>query len=244
MLCVDIGGSAVKGGAVGAEGTLLAEPIRVPTRYPYPPESLLAAIGSIAGQSPPAARVALGFPGMVRAGLVLSAPHFVTTAGPGSRTAPDLQAAWHRFPLADRVAAALGLPCRLGNDADVQGLAAISGAGLEVVVTLGTGFGSALFLDGEPAPHLELAHHPLRKGLSYNEVVGSAALDRLGRKKWSRRVGEALDAVQALTFYDRLYIGGGNAGKLTADVAARGTVVPNADGITGGARLWLLRRVP
>ncbi|HEV7208895.1 MAG TPA: hypothetical protein VGN54_09150, partial [Mycobacteriales bacterium] len=101
-----------------------------------------------------------------------------------------------------------------------------------------------LFLDGELEPHLELSHHPLHKGKTYNEVVGDAARVKLGRKKWSGHVEEAIDAVQALIFYDRLYIGGGNAAKLTGAVASRGTLVPNADGILGGAKLWSLTRMP
>jgi len=243
-LCVDIGGSAVKGGTVDLTGALIAEAIRVPTTYPCSPEALVETIGVIARQSPPATRVSLGFPGMVRAGVVLSAPHFITRKGPGTKVDPQMKAAWDRFPLAEHVAAALGLPCRLGNDADVQGLAAIEGTGLELVITLGTGFGSAVFLDGELGPHLELSHHPLSKGKSYNEVVGEAARVKLGKSKWSKHVGEAIDAAQALVFFDRLYLGGGNAAKLAKSVAARGTVVPNADGILGGAKLWSLTRMP
>lgn len=242
-LCVDIGGSGVKGGTVGAEGALLAERVRIATTYPYPPDKLVADITAIAEQSPPAVRVSLGFPGMVRRGQVLSAPHFVTESGPGSRTVDELVRAWSYFPLAQQVAGALSLPCRLGNDADVQGLAAVTGTGLELVITLGTGVGTALFLDGEPAPHLELAHHPLRKGKTYNEVLGDAARRKAGDNKWSKRVDAMVGVVHALTYYDTLYLGGGNAQRLTDKFTRRATIIDNADGILGGAKLWSLSRL-
>jgi polyphosphate glucokinase len=180
---------------------------------------------------------------MVRRGQVLSAPHFITLKGPGTKTSPELIKAWDRFPLSDQVAALVGLPCRLGNDADVQGLAAIVGTGLELVLTLGTGVGTALFLDGEPGPHLELAHHPLRKDKTYNEVLGEAARAKAGNRKWSQRVEEMVGVIYALTHYDTLYIGGGNAKKLTKDFTQKATIVDNADGILGGAKLWSLSRL-
>jgi polyphosphate glucokinase len=242
-LCVDIGGSAVKGGTVGVNGVLIGERIRIPTTYPLTPEQLVEDIGSIAKQSAPATRVSLGFPGMVRRGQVFSAPHFITAKGPGTAIVPTLEKAWDRFPLADQVAALVGLPCRLANDADVQGLAAIKGIGLELVVTLGTGVGTALFLDGEPGPHLELAHHPLRKSKTYNEVLGEEARKKAGNRRWSKRVDEMVRVIYALTYYDTLYIGGGNASRLTKDFTGKATIVDNADGILGGVKLWSLTRL-
>jgi polyphosphate glucokinase len=242
-LCVDIGGSAVKGGTVSVEGKLLGERVRIPVEYPFKPETLVDNIAAIARQSSPAARVALGFPGMVRRGQVLSAPHFITKSGPGTATVSDLAKAWDHFGLAEEVAKKLGLPTRLANDADTQGLAAISGKGVELVLTLGTGVGTALFLDGEPAPHLELAHHPLRKDKSYNEVLGEAARKKAGNAKWSKRVDDMVGVVFALTYYDALFIGGGNATKLTKDFTREATIIDNADGILGGAKLWSLSRL-
>ncbi len=64
------------------------------------------------------------------------------------------------------------------NDAEVQGLGIIVGQGLEVVLTLGTGLGSAMFSNGGPTPHLELAHHPIRKDETYNDYVGNATHGR------------------------------------------------------------------
>ncbi|HEY5334659.1 MAG TPA: ROK family protein [Mycobacteriales bacterium] len=243
-LCVDVGGSGVKGATVGSDGTALGERVRVDTTYPMPPTELVDVIADIARRSPSATRVSIGFPGMVRAGLVLSAPHFVTKSGPGTATVPDLVTAWDSFDLAGAVDARLGLRCRVANDADTQGLAAIAGGGLELVITLGTGIGTALFLDGELQTHLELSHHPLRKKKTYNEYVGDAALRKVGAETWSKRVDRTATVLAALTFFDRLYVGGGNAEHLTSQFTHEHTLVPNADGILGGARLWSLHRVP
>jgi polyphosphate glucokinase len=243
-LCIDIGGSAVKGATIAPDGTMLGEKVRLDTTYPLAPEGLVDMIAEIARRSPAAQRCALGFPGMVRAGKVLSAPHFVTTAGPGTDTVPELARKWDHFHLSGAVDTRLGLPTRLANDADTQGLAAIEGDGLELVITLGTGIGTAIFLDGGLAPHIELSHHPLTKKYTYNEYVGEAARKKVGNAKWSARVQRTVEVLQALTFYDRLYIGGGNGQNLTKAFTHEHTTVSNADGILGGAKLWTLHRVP
>lgn len=243
-LCVDVGGSGVKGATVGSDGTAIGERVRLDTTYPMPPTTLVDTIAEIARRSPVATRVSIGFPGMIRAGRVLSAPHFVTKMGPGTAIVPDLVTAWDSFDLAGAVDDRLGLPCRVANDADTQGLAAIAGGGLELVITLGTGIGTALFLDGELQTHLELSHHPLTKRKTYNEYVGDAAFRKAGAKKWTTRVDRTVTVLAALTFFDRLFIGGGNAEHLTSRFTHEHTLVPNADGILGGARLWSLHRVP
>jgi polyphosphate glucokinase len=130
------------------------------------------------------------------------------------------------------------MPTKVANDADVQGSAVVKGAGLELVITLGTGVGTALFFDGKLVPHLELAHHPLRKGGTYNESIGEATRRRIGNKKWQKRVGGALSTLRALTFFDHCYVGGGNASKLTFDLPDDVTVVDNSAGILGGITLW------
>ena len=243
-LCVDIGGSGVKGGAVDGRGRLIGDRVRVPTTYPLTPQKLVEIITVIARQSPPTDRASLGFPGMVRAGKILSAPHYVGRKGPGSKPDDDLVAAWAAFPLAQTVGGALDIPCRLANDAEVQGLAAITGKGLELVITLGTGVGTGLYLDGQLAPHLEIAQHPLQGSKTYNGRIGDDARKKAGNKKWSRRVDEAIGTLAGLVFYDTLYIGGGNASKLTKHFTREATIIDNADGILGGVQLWSQGQLP
>lgn len=212
--------------------------VRVDTTYPCPPQALIGALRALVEPLPPFDRVSVGFPGMVRDGRALSAPHFVTVAGPGSKVSPDLESAWSGFDLAGALAGAFGKPVRVVNDADMQGAAVVEGVGLELVVTLGTGVGTALFHHGRLMPHLELAHHPFRKGQSYNEQLGDAARKRLGDRKWTRRVQRAVRTLDALFFFDRLYVGGGNARRLTAGLGPKAVIVDKVAGILGGLRLW------
>jgi len=221
-----------------AIGAMVADRVAVKTTYPCPPSKMIDDLAALVAPLPPAARVSAGFPGMVRNGLVLSAPHFVTLHGPGTTVDPKLVKEWAAFDLAAALAARLGKPTRVANDADVQGAAVVDGKGLELVVTLGTGVGTAFFYDGRLLPHLEFAHHPFRKGASYNEAIGDAARKTLGTKKWQKRVGEAVETFRALCFFDHCYLGGGNAAKLDGDLPADVTVVDNSAGILGGIKLW------
>jgi len=139
--------------------------------------------------------------------------------------------------LASALSKRLGKPVRLLNDAEVQGLGIIAGRGLELVLTLGTGAGTALFRDGELMPHLELAQHPIHGGNTYNGYIGNDALRTKGVKKWSHRVHKAIHILYSLLHYDTLYIGGGNAAKVL-DPPEGVRIESNQAGITGGIRLW------
>ncbi len=177
---------------------------------------------------------------------MLTAPHFVSVHGPGGAIDPGLERAWAGFDLAGSLSAALGVPFRVGNDADVQGSAVVSGHGLELVLTLGTGLGSSVFRDGRLALHLELAHHPAKNGEVYNLYVGDAARAKLGGKRWNRRVRTSLVAFDIVILPDAILIGGGNAGRVDLpglaaaypDLAAKVRVVGNEGGLLGGIRLW------
>ena len=237
-LAIDVGGTGLKASVLDAAGKLMADRVRVLTTYPCPPEALVDTLVALVAPLPAFDRVSIGFPGVVRKGIVLTAPHFVTRSGPGSAVVPKLQAAWARFDLAGALSARLGHPVRVANDADLQGLEVVSGEGLEFVVTLGTGVGTALFVDGKLAPHLELAHHPFRKGETYNEQLGEAALRKIGAKRWRKRAMEAFDNFSQLLNYDRLYVAGGNARLLAGHVDASVTIVDNVAGILGGIKLW------
>lgn len=244
-LAIDIGGTGLKASVLDASGAMVADRVRVATTYPLPPtggKGMVAALTRLAEPLPEADRVSAGFPGMVRKGHILSAPHFSTTKGPGTAIDPALEKAWRDFDLAGALEKALGKPTRVANDADVQGAAVVLGKGLEFVVTLGTGFGTALFLDGTLLPHLEIAHQPFRKGETYNEQLGEPARKDVGDTRWNRRVRKAVAQLDQLIFFDHLYLGGGNARRVDrddlGDLLKRTTVVDNAAGILGGIKLW------
>jgi polyphosphate glucokinase len=170
-------------------------------------------------------RVAVGFPGVVRRGRVFTAVNL-------------RHESWKGFDLGHALAQALGKPVRVANDADMQGLAAIKGKGVEVVITLGTGFGTGLYLDGRLAPHLELGHHPFRKGETYEEQLGNDALHRVGTRKWNRRLKKAIRTLRTLTTFDHLYIGGGNARNVRLELESDVSLIDNDAGLRGGAALW------
>ncbi|MBI4419886.1 MAG: ROK family protein [Gemmatimonadetes bacterium] len=224
-LAIDIGGTGLKATVLDAKGNMLADRVRVKTPHPVDRQLLVDTLVELAKPLPPFDRVSVGFPGVVRNGVL--------------RTAANLgEQEFRGFDLARALTERLGKPVRVINDADMQGFAAIKGEGVEMVITLGTGFGSAMFLDGKLGPHLELAHHPFHKGKTYEEELGDEARKKLGKKKWARRVHEAIDELRALTNFDHLYIGGGNAKRLDADLPEDVSLVDNTAGVLGGIRLW------
>jgi polyphosphate glucokinase len=237
-LTIDIGGSGLKALTLDAKGKQLIDRLRVPTPYPIPPERLIDELCKLVLPVARFDRVSVGFPGLVRDGLVLTAPHLVLSDGPDSKVDPASVKAWHRFDIAAALANALGKPTRVVNDADLQGLDAASGTGLEVVITLGTGFGTAVLHDGQLAPHMELSQHPFRKGETYDQQVGDVALRDVGKKHWRKRVRQAIANLDAVFVFDHLYIGGGNARHLRADLGPKVSLIDANAGLLGGIRLW------
>jgi polyphosphate glucokinase len=225
-LAVDIGGSGIKAVLLDEDGNMVGQRQRVPTpAKPIAPADLLRAIDEAAAPLGAFDRVSVGFPGYVRDGRVLTAPNLGTEALAG-------------FDLQTTLAQHWGKPVRVLNDADVQGFGAVKGHGLEMMLTLGTGAGTALFRDGEIMPHLELGHHPVSGGKTYDEYIGNAAREKKGKKAWNKRVAKVIEILREVVRFDHLYIGGGNAKDITFALPPDVTIVPNTDGLTGGFRLW------
>lgn len=225
-LAIDIGGTGVKAALLDDAGKIIGERQRVPTpTKPVTPEELIGAIDRAVAPLGDFDRVSVGFPGYVRDGRIITAPNLGTDTLAGL----DLQS-----KLADH----LGKPVRVLNDADVQGFGAITGRGIEMVLTLGTGAGTSIFRDGEAIPHLELAHHPISGKKTYDEYIGNAARRKKGAKAWNKRVARVIDVLREVVRFDHLYIGGGNAKDIAFPLPADVTIVPNTDGLTGGIRLW------
>jgi polyphosphate glucokinase len=223
-LAIDIGGSGLKALVLDRTGASLTDRVRVETPRPATPRAILAALVELVEPLGPFDRVSVGFPGVVCQGV--------------TKTAPNLDPAWANVPLADRLAKLLRKPTRVLNDAGVQGFGVIEGRGLEMVLTLGTGLGCALFYDGTYIPNLELAHHPFRKGKTYEDYLGARALKRDGAKKWSRHVARAIDQIDPIWNPDRIYLGGGNTHHLKVDLPPHVRITPNVAGLLGGIALW------
>ena len=224
-LALDIGGSGLKAGRLDPDGKLLGQNLRIATPIPSPPSIVVPALAGMANSLGAFDRISVGFPGVVRNGKVLTAPNLGTED-------------WAGFDLAGALRDLLGAPVRVENDATVQGLGVIASKGLECVITLGTGFGFALYQDGRLAPHLELSQHIVHGKKTYDEYVGVAALDKIGRKHWNRRVKRVLKQLRILVNFDRLYIGGGDASKIDFDLPNDMETVSNKAGLTGGVQLW------
>ncbi|MEK7831753.1 MAG: ROK family protein [Acidobacteriota bacterium] len=224
-LAFDIGGSGLKATVLDDRGEMLAERVRVETPQPCPPGALLEKLKELLAQLPKFDRVSVGFPGVVRHGKTLSCKNL------GSDE-------WKGFDLQKAIAKVTRKPTLVINDADMQGLGAINGDGVELVITLGTGIGSALFEDGRLAPHIELAHIPFRKDQTYEELLGNKAFKKAGKKEWNDRLAKAIEYFRILTNFDTLYLGGGNAKEVTLKFGDDVEVVCNSLGMRGGIWLW------
>lgn len=225
ILTLDIGGSGIKATILDAKGELLMGHRRIVTPTPATPETVLAAIKELTADMHSFTKVSAGFPGLVRGGIV--------------RTVPNLDnGSWKNIDIDKILTETMKCPARVLNDADLHGLGVVSGKGFEMMITLGTGFGTALLVDGKLLPHFEIAHHPVAKGKTYDEYVGKAAFEKCGIKKWNNRMQKIISILQRVYNYDTLYIGGGNAKHITGVLPTNIKIVSNKDGIKGGAKLW------
>jgi polyphosphate glucokinase len=222
-LAIDIGGTGIKMMALDAKGQPLSERLRVPTPAEATPSAVLEILTEMKEKMPRFDRVSIGFPGVIKAGRTL--------------TSHNLGANWVGFPLEQTVQKKWRKPARVCNDAAVQGFGAIKGEGVELVLTLGTGLGSSLFTDGRLCAGLELAHHPwLNK--TYEDYLGRVGLKKFGKRKWNKLVEKAIDQTRSLFNWDYLYLGGGNATKISVSLPEDVMIVSNEDGLRGGVALW------
>ena len=171
-------------------------------------------------------------------------PHYTTKSGPRSGDVPELVELWYGFDVQSALRERLGIPVLVLNDAEVHGAGVVAGSGLEVVLTLGTGLGYALFDGGVLAPHLELSRAPVRNGVIWDNYIGDAERKRLGNTFWSRRIKEMVTALRPVFIWDRLYLGGGNSRNIRPDTLAQlgddVIIVPNTAALVGGVRAWQL----
>lgn len=224
-LSIDIGGTGIKAIVLDREGKPLTERARVETPDPAIPPAVLSVVEELARGQGEFDRISIGFPGVVTEGMTF--------------TAPNLDPSWAGFALRVEVERLLQKPARIANDADIQGLAVIEGVGVEMLITLGTGMGAGLYIDGRLVPNLELGHHPFRNDQTYEQRVCNAERKRIGNARWNRRVRQAIKQLGPIFNYRVLYVGGGNARHIEADRLPKNIrIVENVAGLLGGIRLW------
>jgi polyphosphate glucokinase len=222
-LCVDIGGTGIKMMTLSHDGKALSERLRTLTPDPATPARMLAALDALRAQVPKFDRVSVGYPGVIKHGVTLSAA--------------NLHPKWIGFHLQAELEKRWKKPVRVANDAAVQGYGCIRGHGVEMILTLGTGMGSALYTNGHLCPGLELGHHPWLKK-TYEDYLGRRGLKKHGAKKWNKLVQKAIEQTAHTFNWDHLYIGGGNTKKLELKEHPHITIVSNLDGLVGGLALW------
>ena len=228
ILAVDIGGSHIKCIILNSAGEGLIKYRKLVTPGVATPANVITTIQQLVKDLPEYDKVSVGFPGYVRNGIVFTAPNLWNEN-------------WgENIELGQQLSNTLRKPVRLVNDADQLGLGVISGKGFEMAVTLGTGVGTAIMFNGYLLPHLELAHHPIRKDVDWDAYVGERAMRKAGKKKWNKRVARMLQAWKAVFNYDRLYLGGGGVAHLSIPLDGNIQLFSNEDGIKGGAKLWQL----
>ncbi len=225
-MSIDIGGSKLKAILQDANGKPVSERERVLTPAVPTPDAVLTCLDELRKLLPGFDRVSVGFPGVVKHGCTYLGFNLHPLWAAGFPLQAELEKRWKK-------------PVRVGNDADVAGYGAIKGHGVELVITLGTGMGAALFTNGHLVPGLELGHHPWRKkGMTYEDYLGQRGLDKFGKARWNDFIEAAIKQTEALFNWDHLYIGGGNTKKITFTPGKNVSIVSNETGLLGGVVLW------
>jgi polyphosphate glucokinase len=226
-LAIDIGGTGIKMIVLDATAKPINERARMLTPLPATPEAVLGVITTMVAQQPAFDRVSVGFPGVIKRGVVFTAPNLGT----------DL---WRGFALEQRIVEIVKRPVRTMNDADLQGFGVISGQGVELALTLGTGLGAGLYVDGRLVPNLELGHHPWKKDQTYEDRLSDRELKEIGKKHWSKRVLEMIQQLEPIFNFDLLYLGGGNAEHIKVELPANVKLFTNVEGMAGGVKIWAM----
>ena len=233
---IDVGGSGIKGAPVDTKtGELVAERVRIKTPKPARPEAIVETSVRLVRRSGWEGPVGCGFPAVVKDGVV--------------RTAANIDEANVGFDMQGRLERELGNPVCVINDGDAAGLAEMRwGAGREIegvvlMLTLGTGIGSSLFVGGRLVPNTELGHIEIRGQDAEHRASDSARKrDDLSWREYAERLDEYLHKIEDLLWPDLIVVGGGiskRSEKFLPHLTARTKIVPaqlfNEAGIAGAA---------
>ena len=236
ILGIDVGGSGIKGAPVDTQaGKLQAERLRIPTPEPAEPEPVAQVVAQIVGSFKWKGPIGIGFPAPIKNGVAMMAA--------------NVSPKWIGFNADDLFTKITGCDCTLINDADAAGLAEMAfGAGRSqkgtvIMITLGTGIGSAVFFDGQLLKNTEFGHIEI-EGKQAEARASSAARDRhdLSWKKYAHRLDVYLQIMEKLFWPDLFIIGGGISKDhdkfiplLTVDVPVVAAQLLNEAGIIGAA---------
>jgi polyphosphate glucokinase len=242
---IDVGGSGIKGAPVDTEtGELLAERVRIKTPKPATPEAIVKTAVEVVRRSGLDGPVGCGFPAVIKGGVV--------------RTAANIDKAVIGFDMQGRLEQELGSPVRVVNDADAAGLAEMRwGAGREeagvvLMLTLGTGIGTSLFIGGRLLPNTELGHIEVRgEEAEHRASDGARKREDLSWKEYAGRLDEFLHRIEDLLWPDVIVVGGGISKKserffphLTARTRVVRAEMLNEAGIAGAALAGVPDRSP
>ena len=203
ILGIDVGGSGIKGAPVNTEtGQLTADRIRIKTPKQAEPRPVADVVAQIAQAFEWKGPIGIGFPAPIKSGIAMMAA--------------NISKQWIGVNADQLFTGTTGCPCKVGNDADVAGLAEMTfGAGkgrpgTVIMITLGTGIGTAIFTDGKLLPNVEFGHLEI-KGRDAEDRASDAARQRddLSWKKYAKRLNRYLVAMERLFWPDLFIIGGG-----------------------------------
>ena len=236
ILGIDIGGTGIKGALVDTDsGKMLTERYRLLTPQPATPQAMIATMAEIAKHFHWQGPVGCGFPGVVKDGVVY--------------TASNVSKKWIGFNLKQALGELTGCEVVALNDADAAGLAEMGfGAGrgqngVVLIVTLGTGIGTALYVGGRLVPNLELGHIEI-EGKDAEKLAAAIVREKeeMSWKKWGKQVNNYLITMEQLLWPDLIIIGGGVSKKhekFFPSLSTQTKVVPaemrNQAGIVGAA---------
>ncbi len=240
ILAIDIGATNIKFCRVDLDGEMLESVRRRPTPYPCPPERLVEVLSERILQGE-ATKIGAGFPGEFDSGHVVRPGNLSRPGGFGTDFDPDLEAQWRGFALEDVLRERTGRDVRVVNDATLAALGCIEGVGVEVVLTLGTGLGLALSVNGELRKVRDVGAEIFRDHLTYDEVVGERAR-ATDEHEWFRSVEDVIQDFSREFGAQTIHLAGGNARRVdptrfsssTYRIVINGNQAP----LRGAARLF------
>lgn len=237
ILGVDIGGSGIKGAIVDTvTGELVSERHRIETPQPATPEAIAAVLARLVVHFHWAGPVGCGFPAAIQAGV--------------ARTASNISKSFIGAHVDNLFSEATNCPCYNLNDADAAGMAEMhfgqgaGQAGVVLMITIGTGLGTAIFTDGHLMPNTELGHLYLDNGMEAERYASDAVrkIEDLGWKSWGNRFNTYLTTMEKLFWPDLIIIGGGASKKfhkfeeqITVEAPVKPAAFLNQAGIVGAA---------